>query len=611
MKFKNILKSKTVQIFSAALVLSVSACTNLDEEVRDEVFSGDAGGVESAVASVYSRNGEGLFVDNGGMLSMQEYSSDIALLPTRGSDWGDGGKWRELHEFTWTPASLVPESNWNMLTNGITRALTAIYTIERSAADTKDRELFLAESWCMYAFYTFHTIDLYGQAPYRYPDASVPATTPAPEAIQSAKLVVKQGSDAIDEIISLVETNLPKLANLGEQQTYRGRFTKQAAYALLADMYLNRAVYKDRYNAGSTFNFKEKAVGSDEGSDMDQVIKYTTLLINDANFSLQSNYFANFDLNNKGGSEHIFVITQNVDSKHPGDSDLAYMQVERNQKPTPANRGTNGSCITTEFFHSWDDFRDDPRFQRQYQYADKTVFKNDGSDVSMPATDIAKVSGLPWFHFNRGIQFGKQYGPKLDPNKTNAFLMSNDGRILVSLLVIDKNNALTMDFTPDLKFDKEFESVLTTSQLNQGARCFKWEFNASGLSASDNGTAPFDVPLYRLGGIYAMRAEAYFRNDNKAAALADINMLRTSRTNEPWNGSVPGKALTDLDAKSLYRELGFELYYEMKRRPQMVRFGTIDLPGTAKRATQPFRRVFPIPQSTMDVNKEYTQNFGY
>lgn len=613
MKFKNIFKSKTTQILAATLVLSVTACTNLDEEVRDEVFSDNTGGVESAVAAVYSRTSESLFVDNGGMLSMQEYSSDIAMLPTRGSDWGDGGKWRELHEFTWTPASLVPESNWNMLTNGITRALTAIYTIERSAADTPNRDLFLAESWCMYAFYTFHTIDLYGQAPYRYPDASVPASTPAPEAIQNAKLVVKQGPDAIDEIIGIVEKNLPALANLGDPQTHTGRFTKEAAYALLADMYLNRAVYKDRYNATSAFNFKEKAAGDDTGNDMDQVIKYTTLLIDNGPFSLESNYFANFDLNNNNGTEHIFVVTQNVNSNHPGDNDLAYMQVERNQKPSPLNRGTNGSCLTPEFFHSWDNFRDDPRFQRKYQYkSDGTVFNNDGTDVSVPAEDLVLgVKDAWWFHFNRGIMFGPQYGPKLDPKVSNTFVMVN-GRVQIFPLVIDKNNALAMDFTPDMTFaDNQYESVLNTSQLNQGARCFKWEFNPAGLAPSDNGVSQVNVPLYRLGGIYAMRAEAYLRNGDEAKALDDINMLRTSRTNEPFNGSVAGKALSSLDENALYRELGFELYYEMKRRPQMVRFGKADQPGTAKKATQPYRRIFPIPQSTMDVNKEFTQNDGY
>ncbi len=108
-----------------------------------------------------------------------------------------------------------------------------------------------------------------------------------------------------------------------------------------------------------------------------------------------------------------------------------------------------------------------------------------------------------------------------------------------------------------------------------------------------------------------MRAEAYFRKGMNAEALADINKLRTSRTREELYGNAPGKELLTIDEATLYRELGFEMYWEMYRRPQMIRFGKFDLAYTAKPVTQPFRRVFPIPQSTIDVTKDFQQNFGY
>jgi hypothetical protein len=52
------------------------------------------------------------------------------------------------------------------------------------------------------------------------------------------------------------------------------------------------------------------------------------------------------------------------------------------------------------------------------------------------------------------------------------------------------------------------------------------------------------------------------------------------------------------------------LYWELQRRPQSIRFGKYDLPGTAKPATQPFRRIFPIPQTVID-QKVFQQNQGY
>ena len=110
-----------------------------------------------------------------------------------------------------------------------------------------------------------------------------------------------------------------------------------------------------------------------------------------------------------------------------------------------------------------------------------------------------------------------------------------------------------------------------------------------------------------------MRAEAYLRKGETGLALADVNILRTSRTRESLFGSVPGTPIADISADVLYKEIGFEMYWEMWRRPQMVRFGTLDQaqPASAKPATQPYRRIFPIPQQTMDVTKGFIQNMGY
>ncbi|MCD9014696.1 RagB/SusD family nutrient uptake outer membrane protein [Parachryseolinea silvisoli] len=595
---KKIIKSK--YIVAATLGLFLSACTNLDEQVRDEVLGAGSISGEATLASVYDRMGDGTFVDNGGMIAMQDYASDMAMLPTRGADWGDGGKWREMHEFTWTPASPVINDNWLKLTNGISRSINAIGVL--NAGEDDNKQLFLAEAKAMLAFYTFHCFDLFGQAPYRDPFLDpVSNTNPT---------VMRKASEYIDQLILDLEEQIPNLATLGESRTHTGRFTKEAAYALLADMYLNRAVFKDRYNATSDFDYTEAAV-SGTGNDMDRVIYYTSLLINNGRFKLAENYFANFSLGNDAGSEHIFAIAQKVDGIRSGDNDLAYMSQERNQRQSPKNRGTNGSCITPEFFASWEGNHEDPRFTRKYRYADGTWFKNDGSDTSVPATDRVAGTSEIWFHFNRGIQYGQQYGPNL--LTTGKFEMDGD-RVKVVALNIEKNTKTPMDFTPEMKFDNPLESVLSTSQLNQGARCFKWEFDPASFSGAGNGESRVDVPLYRLGHMYIMRAEAYFRNGVVASALDDVNILRTSRKREAElydEADRAGKALVSLDEAQLYKEIGFETYWEMKRRPQMIRFGKAENAGTAKSETQPFRRIFPIPQSTIDVSKYIKQNSGY
>ncbi|WP_188504475.1 RagB/SusD family nutrient uptake outer membrane protein [Parapedobacter pyrenivorans] len=582
-----IVKSKKLVCIVLAIV--VAGCTNLEEKVIDEVLGSESAKPENALAAAYNRLSNATFVDHGNVFALQEYSTDEALLPTRGSDWGDGGRWRVFHEFTWGPDEGVIANTWNNLTHGITQSLTAIGTI--NGQDFAEKALFLAEARGLLAFYTFHTLDLFGQAPYRDP------------LVDDAPFEVLQAATAIDELIQEVEAIVPDLANVGEQSTHSGRFTKQAAYGLLAEMYLNRAVFKDRYAAD--FNFNAQAVDGN-GTDMDKVIHYTSELIGSGQFHLESNYFRNFDIDNAGRPEMIFVASQDNNTLRGSDNDFAYMPMERNQKPSPANRGTNASCITPEFYYSWEGNFDDPRFHRHYQYDDGTWFMNDGTDVSMPATSIVPNSdGLPWFHFNRGIMAGQQYGPTL--LSSGAFEMTADGRIKVNMLYCEKNTTLAMDFTPELDFDNPAQSVFTQAQINRGARIFKWEFDPE----NGNGTTGVDVPFYRLGGIYCMRAEAYFRKGLTVEAMADVNALRTSRTREALFDNAPGKPINALNEEILYNEIGYEMYWEMNRRKQMIRFGKFEDAYTAKPVSEPFRRIYPIPQATMDATDAFTQNEGY
>ncbi|TDD98668.1 RagB/SusD family nutrient uptake outer membrane protein [Flavobacterium cellulosilyticum] len=586
MKLNKIVNRSILIAFTALLL---GSCTNLDEVILDEVLGSDASSVDGALAAAYDRLGDRTFV-NKNVFAMQEFTTDVALLPTRGSDWGDGGKWRAMHEFTWTSSNAIVTDNWNLLTNGITRSLSAIKIINNSTSTQKP--LFLAEAKGLLAYYTYTTLDLYGQAPYRDPNT------------ENAPLKILKAETDIDQLILDVEAIIPDLASLGKNSTHTGRFTKEAAYSLLSAMYLNRSVFKDRYNAGSNFNFKEAAV-SGTGTDMDRVIYYTSLLIDSGKFSLEKNYFDNFGINNSKGSELIFVIVQKIDNIRNGDNDFVYNSMERNQRTSPSNRGTNGSCTTPEFYHSWDNNHDDPRFARTYQYGDGTWFTN--TEVgSVPASDIVPNSNnLLWFHFTRGMVVGPQYGPKL--TSAGGFEMTSDGRIKVSELFMEKSTGTKMNFTPELNFDDPTQSVFAQNQINRGVRCFKWEFDPE----NGNGASKVDIPLFRLGGIYTMRAEAYFRKGQNAAALSDVNALRINRTREALYNNAPGKALTTIDNEILYKELGFEMYWEMYRRPQMIRFGKYDLAYTAKPVSQAFRRIFPIPQQTLDVTKEFKQNFGY
>jgi hypothetical protein len=585
---------KSLKLYTTICAFFITAflgCTDLKEQVIDEVLGSNNSNPENALSSAYGQMDNATFVDHSRVFALQEYSTDEALLPARGSDWGDGGVWRAIHEFTWGPDNAVVTNSWNDLNNGIVQSLTAIKSIN-AAVNFADKAQYLAEAKTLLAFYTYQLLDLYGQAPYRNPDDA------------NASLEVRKAPATIDELIKDVEAQLPNLAELGQNKTHNGRLTKPAAWAFLADMYLNRAVLKDRYAA--TFNFSEKSVDGNS-TDMDKVIEYTTKIIGSGKFQLESNYFKNFDIDNNGRQELIFVVSQDVSTLRTSSNSFAYMPVERNQKPSPANRGTNASCTTPEFYATWNGNHNDPRFSRKYQYSDGTWFMNDGTDVSMPTSSTVVGTGKTWFHFNRGMMVGQQYGPKLLSNGTD-FEKTTDGRIKVFQLFCEKATTVPADFTPELNFDNPAQAVFTQVQINRGVRVFKYEFDPE---TGSNSNSNVDIPLYRLGGMYIMRAEAYFRKGQNALALADVNKLRTTRTREALYGNAPGTAIGALDEQTLYNEGGFEMYWEMYRRKQAIRFGKFDAAGTAKAKSPSTCRIFPIPQSTLDASKVFSQNDGY
>jgi hypothetical protein len=86
------------------------------------------------------------------------------------------------------------------------------------------------------------------------------------------------------------------------------------------------------------------------------------------------------------------------------------------------------------------------------------------------------------------------------------------------------------------------------------------------------------------------------RKGDAAGALTDVNTLRTARV----SGNLKAAALSSVNLDLIYRERGFELYWEMQRRTDMVRFGKFEGSWTEKTSSDKNKRVFPIPQTAID-----------
>ena len=543
------------------------SCTKLKEEVLDESsVTGltDRQIAEGNIAPVYAKLPDIFLHTN--YFALQEISTDEAILPYRGgTDWGDNGIYIALHRHVTNSTDPNVRNTWNHITQGISRAVTAIEALPSNPDPIA--KTFLAEARAMMAYYNMLTLDLFGIA-FKKVDQTVISE-------------ILRGEDAIAYIESELLAAEPQL----ETTTGPGRITKAGAWGLLARLHLNAAVYRDRY-AGS-FSFKNE--------DMDKVIEYCDKIISTNQYQLAPEYFSIFNNNNHDNKELVFAIDQRPDLN--GHNRMAYFSLSGDHFPVPsvpAANGTDGPAITPDFYQSWvsaytplDPADADPRFYKK--------------NLIIPADSCVAAS---IYNIDRGILRGQQYG-LVKSCKTCAFITCPDGRMKIGKMfnLSRDKPTLAVDFTEAIDF------TVPGSDYSTGYRVEKYEFSRATTTGRDRGE--HDIVILRLADIYLMRAEAKLRKGSgEAAALTDVNTVRSART-----ATTPAPSLLAMSLDILFRERGFEFYWEHQRRTDMIRFGKYEGTWTEKTNTDPNKRLFPIPQTAIDGASNLpgylVQNPGY
>ncbi|GAB4027907.1 RagB/SusD family nutrient uptake outer membrane protein [Spirosoma koreense] len=561
------MKKKLISMLALVSMIGIYSCTNLAENVLDEAsVSGlsDRQAADGILAPVYARLPDIFLHTN--YFTVQEISTDEAILPYRGgADWGDNGIYLAMHQHTTTSTDPNLNSTWNLILQGVSRSITALNTLPT----LKDpvTKTYLAEARGMRAYYSMLTLDLFGLVFVK----DDPGATSA----------ILRGDQAVEYIKSELLAVEPNL----ETTVGPGRLTKGAVWGLLARLYLNAGVYRDRFAAQVTFR----------PEDMDKVVEYCDKIINSGQYQLSKDYFALFNSDNHDNKELIFAVDQRADLN--GHNRMAYFSISGDQFPIPAYpnaNGTDGPAITPDYYRTWvnayapKDPSVDPRFYKQ----NLTIYSNPGDSC------VAEAD----YNINRGILRGQQYGLI---RRNGVFLKCPDGKYKVGKLFSDTRNkpTLAVDFTEQIDF------TVAGSNYNTGYRVEKYEFSKKSVSGRNFGEA--DIVILRLADVYMMRAEAKLRKSGDAAsALADVNTVRAART-----VTTPPPALTSMSLDLLFRERGFEFYWEMLRRTDMIRFGKYEGTWTEKTNTDKQKRIFPIPQTAIDGASNLPgylkQNDGY
>jgi hypothetical protein len=538
---------------TAAITLLAGSCTKLEETILDE--SSVTGLTEKQIADgtiapVYA-NLPNIYLHTG-LFALQEITTDEAILPYRGgTDWGDNGIYVDLHRHTMNSNTANVRNTWNPLTQSLSRAVSAISSLQGSKDPNAAK--YIAEAKGMYAFYNMMFLDLWGIIFVKEDPGATSKIVRGDEAVEYLKKVLLE-----------VESQL-------DNTTGPGRLTKAGVWGLLARLHLNAAVYRDIY--GSSFNFKPE--------DMDKVIEYTGKIISSGQYALSPDYWAVFNDNNNTNKELIFAVDQRPDLN--GHNRLAYFSLSGDQFPLPAYTGANGTDgpgITPDYYKTWvdayaplDPADADPRFYKKNVFVD-------------PVTQQACYDAAS-YRIDRGILRGQQYGLI---RTAGVFEKCPDGKFKVGRLFNNTRNRPTIPVahTESINFTPAGSDYAT------GYRVLKFEFSQTSVSGRNFGAV--DIPIVRLADVYLMRAEARMRKGDAAGALTDVNTVRTART----TGTLTAKTLPSVTLDLIYRERGFELYWEMLRRSDMIRFGKYEGAWTEKTDADKNKRVFPIPQTAID-----------
>lgn len=289
---------------AALLLLPVQACTDLNESppslITSSNFFHNEAEVLAGLAGVYAQLRA--TAPEGSVYDANEVSTDEIVVPTRGSDWYDGGQWIDLHNQTWTPASAATRAffngAWNTAYTGVARANLFLSALETATVPNKAE--YIAEARTLRAFYYYLLMDQFG---------GVPIVTGTDIALRPRN-TRREVFDFIEsELIAARDSGLPDTRPAADN----GRITKGVADAILANMYINAGVFtKEGAGAGginaTAYNSCSGVTVSGGVDACQAAIDAADRILTSGNYALADTFAQNFRYDNYKSPENIFAV---------------------------------------------------------------------------------------------------------------------------------------------------------------------------------------------------------------------------------------------------------------------------------------------------------------
>jgi len=324
--------------------LALQACTDLDENPTSSItpnnFYRNEQEVLGGLASVYAVLRNTIW----GYYNLAEITSDEMIVPTRGSDWFDNGRWLEIHRQAWTAtsSSALDDINaaWSDAFAGVTRANVLLTALEDLTI--ADKEAVIAEVRTLRAYYYYQLMDLFGGVPI------VTDITIEPRAAASRDSVFR----FIEAELLAARPDLPA----SWPATQHGRLTQGAASAILASIYLNAGVFTTSTPNAAGYNSCAGITVTGGQDACDAAIAAADAALADHALAPEGQWRSNFTAGNASSTENIMVIKF---SNEPGQGlNLIMRALHYNQfNPSPWN-GFAGLADAYNAFDPDDERRD-------------------------------------------------------------------------------------------------------------------------------------------------------------------------------------------------------------------------------------------------------------
>lgn len=424
-------------LITATTALGLSSCESfLSENPKDQITEEQAYQNSTllylnTVASLYTQvgangGGAGLQGTDRGLYDLNTFTTDEAMLPTRGGDWYDGGLWQNLFLHNWGTKNDLVKGSWDYLYKVIAQAnqsLDKLKEILENDPENISVPKYISEVRAFRAMYYYYLLDMF---------ARVPLVTSSSVAMED--VVQSERSEVFNFVKTELEESVGDLSDAHSNLTgeYYGRITKSVAYFLLAKLAINAEVYADdNWTDGTKLDGKniKFTVDGAEKNAWEATIAYCDKIAS-LGYKLEPKFESNFSLKNESSVENIFTI--------PMDANLyknEFYNLIRSRHYNHGNAygqgGWNGASATKEALDAfgYGTSSKDPRFDLTY-YAGKvegpsgTIKLDDGTDLEyMPSEITLDLSGKA-AEKTAGARM-KKY--ELDASATNdGKLQSND-----------------------------------------------------------------------------------------------------------------------------------------------------------------------------------------